>query len=338
MGIWFYPDEILSKHRLFNFAVGPRGNGKTTGALDYCVRQKEKNPNFEAVFLRRYDSERRKVRNGLFNAIFNLEKDRGHKIALKQNTYYFDEQPFIHVSALSVDGRTKGITSPNIQLIIFDEFLIDRKISRTNYMAEETEYFLDYYNTIARPTDPNRKRCPVLFLANTLSVINPYFIYFNVSFNEKNYFQTKSIYAEIIKNSEFEEQAKKSEFAQLIKNTDYERYSIEAEFIYDNYDFIEEKTDTAKLMCCANIDGATYGFWVDWKNGRVFMSEKHDPNFPRFYSFTAHDLKPNILTAQFFKKTEEFNILKAAYNTGALYYDKLTTKTNWQKIIRMVGV
>ena len=171
MGIWFYPDEILSKHRLFNFAVGPRGNGKTTGALDYCVRQKEKNPNFEAVFLRRYDSERRKVRNGLFNTIFKLEKDRGHKIALKQNTYYFDEQPFIHVSALSVDGRTKGITSPNIQLIIFDEFLIDRKISRTNYMAEETEYFLDYYNTIARPTDPNRKRCPVLFLANTLSVI-----------------------------------------------------------------------------------------------------------------------------------------------------------------------
>ena len=338
MGIWFYPDKILSKHRLYNFVIGPRGNGKTTGALDYCIRQKEKNPEFEEVFVRRYKSELAKIKNTLFNAVFKVNKDRGHKIELKNNAYYFDGKPFVYLSALSVDGRTKGITSPNIELIIFDEFLIDSKKSRTNYLPEEPTYFLDYYNTVARPTDPNRKRCPVLFLANALTVVNPYFIFFNISFNENKIFQNKSIYAEIIQNKEFEEQAKKSEFARLIKGTDYERYSIEAEFIYDNYDFIEEKTDIAKLMCCATIDGKTFGFWVDWKNGRVFMSEKHDPNFPRFYSFTAHDLKPNILTAQYFKKTQEFNILKNAYNMGALYYDKITTKNSWQKIIRMVGV
>ena len=74
--------------------------------------------------------------------------------------------------ALSKAGTYKSAPFPDVDKIIFDEFLIDNPIYR--YLPDEITVFEGIYNTIARP-GTDHDDVTVAFLANAVTVTNPYF-------------------------------------------------------------------------------------------------------------------------------------------------------------------
>lgn len=334
--MWFDPKPRLTKQRLFNFFVGPRGDGKTTGcrnyAIDEFIKAMDKGERFEVGYIRRYKEERKVSAQKLFSDIGKFN----YPMEFKQNgnDVTIDGTPFCHFYALSVDGRIKGNPSPFLRLLIFDEFLVNPKISR--YLPSEVNTFLGLYDTLARPTDPSRAPVPVLFLANSFSINNPYFNFFHINFpTGKNTFMSKEVYAELITDHEFSSHAQETRFGQLIAGTQYAEHSIANEFVLDDKSFIYPKFDKGQLLFILLYNGKKYGAWVNWREGTLYISGKYDPSCQFVYAFSRSDLSPNYLTAKKFKETYHGKLTRDCYNCGQIYFESLTVKNAFMEMARL---
>ena len=332
--MWYSPVDTLNKQRLFNMDIGARGCGKTTGAIRYIIDQHIKNPNYEAVWVRRYKEERNEIEKTFFDGIVNKNFYPNHEFKTRAHIGYMDGVPIIRFAALSVDKRRKGITSPNVRLMVFDEFLLDKG---ARYIPDEFTAFLSFYDTIARPADPERERVPVLMLANAMTMVNPYFTQWRVMFNEKGQFKTKAVFAQILADDEFYQVSQHSEFAEAIKGTHYYEHSIKNEFLLDNNNFIEQRSTLSRHICNFIFNNKTIGVWIDWNVGKVWLSSKYDPSC-RFNFSMGKDGTPNILTAKYFKKSTFYPYISLAFNSGLMFYENLEIKNDWYKINRQINL
>ena len=71
----------------------------------------------------------------------------------------------------------KSISYPNITLLIFDEFLIDK--GHQMYLPDEPVKLLNLYETVARP-GTGHPRVILFMLANAITITNPYFLFWNL--------------------------------------------------------------------------------------------------------------------------------------------------------------
>lgn len=233
-------------------------------------------------------------------------------------------------------SSAKSAAFPNVKLIIFDEFLINKKMSR--YLPDEVETFLELYVTIARGRD-----VPVLFLANSVSQINPYFTYFHITMRDEKIFTVKTpggerLLVQMWEDKEFHDSRKESRFAKLISGTNYSSYAIDNEFWLDSTTFIERREPTAKHICTFIYKGKRYGVWRSYRAGKVWIDEKAAPTSQFEYCFSTDDMQPNLLFAKAFKRTYHFKLVSDAAKIGALYFDSLNTKDVWYSISAMVMI
>ena len=82
-------------------------------------------------------------------------------------------------------------------------------------------------------------------------------------------------------------------------------------------------------------DGKTYGVWVNFKSGGLFVSTKYNPNCPCSYTFTTENMKPNLLTGKMVCRGYHGELTKFAYNTGCLFYESLAIKDMFYDIARI---
>lgn len=127
---------------------------------------------------------------------------------------------------------------PDVDKIIFDEFIIDKGTYR--YLTKEVNAFLNFYDTISRDRD-----IKVYFIANAITMTNPYFLYWDIDLPNQNksfkLFKNNLILLEYINSSEFTNERIKTRFGQLINNTEYGDFSLNNKFLLDSTDFIEHK-------------------------------------------------------------------------------------------------
>lgn len=93
---------------------------------------------------------------------------------------YIDDELFMRVIGLSVDITVvKSGMLPNLETIVFDEFICNKKFGE-KYLKDECMKFLEVYNTFRR--ESHNLKC--VFLGNPYSLYNPYFIHFGVNTKE----------------------------------------------------------------------------------------------------------------------------------------------------------
>src|SRR5690625_473323 len=179
--MWYTPNKQLTFNRIFNFVVGVRGGGKTVGCIRHGINRFEKTGE-QFVYLRRRQVDLddacmgRQDGRDLFADIRHLEFFKGVELKVAADksggyTFYYNDKVMGYGRALSTSRRSASL--PLVELIIFDEFLIDDSIGHDRYLNSGNEMFLfnNFYETIARGRD-----IPVIFLGNAFSMVNPYFI------------------------------------------------------------------------------------------------------------------------------------------------------------------
>ena len=160
--------RTLSYNALWNFILGMRGGGKTYGSLKYAIEQhlkyKKKGIKWQFMYVRRMKTELDKLtvmRNGrLFKAVEKEFPD--HQLKAESNTLYCDGEIIGYSQPLSTASILKSDAFPNVNLIIFDEFIIDNR-GTYHYLKDEVTKFLDLYETVARGRD-----VVVLFLSKAV--------------------------------------------------------------------------------------------------------------------------------------------------------------------------
>ncbi len=334
--------RTLSYNALFNFIVGMRGVGKTYGALKYCVsnyiKQSLKGKTSQFMYVRRFNTELEKLTQCRGGRLFNaLIKDFPElNLRAESNTLYLDKEIIGYSQALNTASLLKSDSFPNVDFIIFDEFIIDNKGSY-HYLKDEITKFCDLYETIARGRDVR-----VFFLSNAVTLTNPYFDYFHLdkplNGDIQRFGASKDLLVEFTVNKALSKQKKESRFGQIMGKSDYVEYAYNNSWLLDNSDFIANKSQRSRYYFTLRYKDTDLGIWYDELQCLYFVSLDTDKNCRHYLSATTDDHKPNLMLFKYAKKTPFIKCIMEAYNTGCVRYESMKLKNWFRDVMRMCNV
>src|ERR1700712_4810548 len=174
-------DKIYSFNAAFMMVCGGRGLGKTYGAKKKSIKDAIENGN-QFIYLRRFKTEM-VARNTFFADIawefeaYDFRINGNQAEWADASTRDEKKRPWRvmgYFVALSTAQTQKSIAYPLVRTIMFDEFIIEK--GATHYLPDEANVFNNFYSTVDRWQDKTR----VLFLANAISIMNPYFLEYDI--------------------------------------------------------------------------------------------------------------------------------------------------------------
>ena len=314
----FYYDinKTLSKQRLFNFVIGARGCGKTYAFKKRVIENFLKRGE-QFVYIRRYETEfpSAEVRN-----FFDDVADEFPDVQFKawNGLFRINDSIAGWYIALSKAVMLKSSPFPDVTLIGFDEFIIETGVY--HYLPNEVRSFLDAYNTISRDRDVT-----VLFMSNAITMANPYFIYFDIKFeNKQTVWLSKFISVELVQNKEYQEHISNTKFGQLIANTEYGRYAMQNNFLLDTDTFIERMPQGCSYLCTFILNGKDIGFYVNADGTAWYLSQKVDKTCPRLYTLDIenHTEQTSLIARHNIYVSNMLN----SFCNGSLRFDTQQTK------------
>ena len=183
--------NILAKNCDYNLIIGERSNGKTYACLKYGLEQYVNSGYVKQfAYVRRWKEDVTGRRaDAVFtsivqnNEVFKLTDGKYSDIRYYSGKYYlcnYDEEskkfiamkePFCYNFSLSDMEHDKSTSYPNIDNIIFDEF-----ITRKYYLNDEFVIFMNVEATIVRDRNINK----IFLCGNTVNKYNPYFENFGI--------------------------------------------------------------------------------------------------------------------------------------------------------------
>lgn len=327
MGIYYDLNKLLSHNKILNFVIGPRGGGKSFAAKKWAINGWLKNRK-EFIYLRRYNTELMEIGNW-FSDIASFYPE--HEFAIEGGHFLIDGEVAGYYTALSTSQQKKSVSYPNVNKIIFDEFIIDK--GRVTYLKEEVQMFLDFYETVARL----REDVTALLIANAITVVNPYFTYFHIYPKSNSKFITKSeVCVEIYRNDDFMEKKKNTKFGRLIDGTRYGKYAIENEFYRDNMNFIEKMTGQTTPWCSIIYMGKRFGVWYGIETGFIYFNKKIPPDNRPVFALTTSDHEPNYLLIKKYSQNQRFKDIKLCYEMGTVRFDCLESKQVFYEFMQLI--
>lgn len=320
--IYYDLSKIMKRDALFYFILGARSVGKTYAAKKRAVDNFLENGE-QFVYLRRYKSEVSEVTkdNKFWADFIKNEEYPEHTLEVKGKEFLVDKKVAGYCISLSTGKIHKSTSYPNVTMIVFDEFIIDKGLY--HYIPDEVTNFLEMYATIDR-----YRGVKCLFLANSISIANPYFDYFNVNIPYgSNISVGKQCAIEIVEAKQFAEYAKSTKFGELVKGTPYGDYLIENEFLRDTQNFIQKKSGKLIHLFKLIVGGKTYGVWFNQKDGLYFVSNDTDSYCKINYSFTREDHSEDTLRITTAKKSYIYKTFIEAYALGCVRFETQKIKS-----------
>lgn len=329
--MYYNANELLSKNRLMNFIIGNRGGGKTYHWKVRCIKD-FLNKGTQFIWVRRYNTELENIKKWYDDISHEFE---GHKLEVTKKHIKIDDKIAGYIGALSTSQRLKSNAYPHVDKIIFDEFLIDKGSLR--YIKGEVELMLELIETIFRQLDNNNR---VVFIANAISIVNPYFTYFNIKPDlSKRFTLSKHICIELYANEEFIKLKKATRFGDLISNTKYGDYAIENKFLRDNYSFIMERPKSCLSYANTLIyEGRKYGVWLceDKKNDYLFIDDIIEEKCDRIITISIEDLNENYKYVKNTNLKGHLEQMKYFFNEGRVFFNNIDTKKYFYECIKIV--
>lgn len=320
--------RVLSYHAMLNLILGERGVGKSYNLKAYLLNKfKKKGRQF--IYLRRYDTELKKSLKDdkFFKDVGNDPMFTDDEFYVRGDKFYMNGKVCGYAVPLSKASIYKSVSFPDVDTIMFDEFLIDN--ATYHYLPEEPEKLLDFIETVGRLRD-----IQVFCLGNSISVVNPYFDYFNISLpynNDIKTFKNGLILVNYIRNEAYRKVKRESKFGTLIDGTKYGEYAIDNKFLKDNNNFIKKKNPKSKFFFNIVINSHTYGVWMDYNSNEMYISKHYDNNHPVIITFNYKDHSENTILLK--SKSVFFQNLVKHYQTGNLYFDNMTIKSDITSLI-----
>lgn len=327
--MWYDIGKTLTYNCLFNFVIGNRGCGKTYGAKKRAIKL-FLDKGYQFVYLRRYKEELDETAESYFNDIILNNEFPDVVIEYRAGCYFINDQLAGYSMALTKAKDYKSISYPLVYFIIFDEFLIEDN-GYARYLKNEVKQFLNFYMSIDR-----YRGCVVFFLANSVSMINPYTLYFNLQLPYgSNIVRKGDLLLQLVQDEEFINERKQTRFGKLIAGTDFEEYAIENKFIMDSKTFLMKKTEKSQYYLTFIYKGVSYGIWVDYNEGKFFVSENIDPSCRLVYSLTVDDHKPNTMLLSQINKAVLWKKFIENYKMGNVYFESQKIKNIVYEVIKL---
>lgn len=340
-------DKVFSYNAYFNFIVGGRGLGKTYGAKKKAIKAAITNGE-QFIYLRRYKEELTdSVRTFFDDLVANGEFDEydfrvnGRQFEYSGIEFRDEKKREWHLAgmamALSQGQAKKSMALPLVTLIIFDEFIIEKGHMR--YLPFEYNVFQGLYSTVDRWKDKTR----VLFLANAVSIDNPYFVFYGI-IPEKNQEwihgkkvklkdgrKVNYICAHFPVAGEFAASVSKTAFGQFIAGTEYEAFAISNQFADNDNRLIGNKVATARYKYTIITHKGRFSVWRDANMGAYYIQKKLPNNQ---LMFTLEDVFVDEDVILLLRNDPMLSFLRAAFRRGRMFFDEPLTRTAFMEVFK----
>ena len=336
-------DRTATHNCLFNFIVGNRGGGKSYGGKGWVLKKFIKHGE-QFVYVRRHEDELNRTIDKFFGDIArefpDYEYNRiGDELYFRKTVADGEDRKWTKDDVcgygiqLSTANKQKSIPFPKVTTILVDEFLLEESRNQ-QYLQNEVGKFMELYETIARP-GTDHPDVTVWFLGNAISITNPYFVEFNLKLPNRMDKNGKRIWkhpngdilVEFVKNENFVKAKENSRFGKMIDGTKYAAYSIHNEFLLDDDTFVEKRSKKSKHSFNFNYKNKLYGVWVDYSEGKMWVSEAHDPSGVTF-SFTTQDHNQNTMLLKGRNKSCYLRPFFECFKDARLRFENINIKNN----------
>lgn len=228
-----------------------------------------------------------------------------------------------HFKALSVAQQQKSTAFPLVTVMGFDEFIIERS-SQSGYLKNEVEALINLYFTVDRGQDKT-----VLFLlANSVSIMNPYFSYWDIQpdmLSELSTHANGDIAVHLPDSKDYQKSIYQTRFGQFISREmpEYADYAVGNEFKDANSTLIDEKTKDAKYKYTVETEAGLFSVWYDMKQGVHYILAKR-PGNERILTMVPENMdKGKIRVTQ---SEPVIKGLRASFNRGSVIFDRPATR------------
>lgn len=325
---YYHYTKILSYNKLFNFVIGARGVGKTFGAKKIVINNFLKTGQ-QFIYVRRYFSEHDAIKT-FFDDIRPYYP--GHTLQVKHQAFYIDNKVAGWYLALNTAGGKKSVSYANVSTIIFDEFIIES--GGRGYLKSEVNIFLSLYETIART-----RSVKVLFLSNSVSQVNPYFVFWNIHLihGQKFWNNNKQIVVERCSSDSFRRKKNDTPFGQLIAGTQVGDYMIDNIWLDDSDTFIEQMTGDCKPICEIAYMNNKYYVWERNSNDLVYFTNKS--RTPMGTSKIALTTNDHDIDYTFVKSPSSSSLLSSLleiYRLGKMRFNSIVAKQAFLDIMQLI--
>lgn len=329
--------KLLSYNATYNGVVGGRGLGKTYGAKRKEIRSSLTKENYQFIYLRRYKPELALARktffadiehefpewdfrvNGIEAQAARIDTRDDKKRAWKTIGYFI---------ALSTAQGFKSVAFPHVKAIIFDEFIIEK--GSIHYIAEEVTAFNNFYSTVDRYKDKTR----VYFLANSVTIMNPYFMEWDIEPSEKNEIITRSngfLVFHFPDAEEFQNEVFQTKFGKFIEQTDYADYAVGNAFKDNNRAMVVVKGMKEKYQYTLECKAGKFSVWLNYASGEYFIQEKL-PKVQTIFTLDAEKMSAEKTMVTFNDKMIAY--LRTSFRQGRVSFDKPQTRNAFIEIFK----
>lgn len=357
--------KLFSFNATYNFLVGGRGLGKTFGAKVKATKDAVNTTRFETTKQTVWKSDTKAVEQAV-HAVMNGDQFiylRRYKpeLRLARDTFFADFQHKFHRMDFRVQGieaqmspikyrNTKGrpwatigyfialvngqsyksVAFPNVKLIIFDEFIIEK--GALHYLPDEAKVFNNFYSTVDRYQDKTR----VLFLANSVAINNPYFIEYGIDprhADENGFIRLFNgfMLCHFPDSKEFESDVYKTAFGQFIEGTEYADYAVSNKFADNADSLIRTKSENAKYFFTLECLTGTFSIWYDVKRNEYYAQAKR-PGQENIFTLVRDKMDDNKTLMTFSDKP--LGDLRTAFRHARLWFDKPSTRNAFLEVFK----
>lgn len=335
--LFYKYQPILSRNAVFNFIVGGRGIGKSYGAKRYVVNKFLKTGE-QFILLRRYKEELGGARRTFFNDIGH--EFPGIEFRVNGNEAQICRNPDVpkkekvwevcgHFIALSQGQHVKSTSFELVRTIIFDEFIIEK--GALQYLPNEAKIMLDLYSTVDRWQDKTR----VVFLANAISITNPYFLEYKINPDGSEWVMRYNgfVCCHFPDNAEFSDEVKRTRFGQFISGTEYEEFSIHNKFSDNTDSMVQDKTPRHEYKFTLETEGGIFSCWRAWsmEMGVTWHVQMKRPKNDEIYlTMIASRMTGDRYLVQF--SDALLSGLRTAFRQGRCTFDTANTRNSFVHI------
>lgn len=340
MGRTYYDyNPIMGRNTPYNFVCGARGLGKTYGAKKFAIK-KYLRKGRKFIYLRRYNTELNHA--GSFFADIAWEFP-SHEFRVHGRTYQCrpakadpdeeNELPWEDMGtclALSQSQHLKSVSYAEYDLIIFDEFIVEK--GSIHYLPAEPKRFNDFYSTVDRYND----RVKVLFLANAVSMTNPYFIEYGVRLRKGQEWYTLGngfVTLHCPDSAKFASEVEATRFGRFIRDTDpsYAEYAIDNKFTDDTDVLLGKKPADAVPRFTIYTPVGIMGVWTSQSSFNYFVTGKTVGDVPAYT--TSRAMVSEDISYQPYS-TPVMSLLRSYYERGQVRFDCPASRERFLEIYR----
>lgn len=333
--VYYSLDELHKKKDLdgdepyLYIITGNKSAGKTTSILLEGLKDWKENGR-EMLLIYREKNEITSA-NMLFEDVLEQYPEYGEKMTIKQCAaglfcqLFLDDTPFgFAVTMFKFDKLKKY--SPvfrNTYTALFDEI----QLEDGRYLKDEPSKLMGVLMAVARGGGKQSRPMKLYLLGNTVSLMNPYFIYFGIYKRLKpntHFMRGKGWVAEFLLNESAQKAIENNPLFKAFKDDSYFQYSTESKYMYNTDEFIMKPSGKSKYLFTLIVDGSEYAIRDYFEQGKIAFTRDVDKQYKFRICISSQDHNENTILVR--RNSYLVEMVREAYEAGVLIFSDLGAK------------